>query len=185
MNVMVSLREATRSMHIRLEKRLTIKDRFSELACYRDHLALLLGFYAIAEARWSEALAPALSDLSARCKTVQLARDLAAVGGTQVPGAIVPAMANTAAALGGFYVLEGATLGGQHLLPLVERRLDLSASHGASDLASYGSDVGPMWQRFGAAVESHCQTADAAGSAIAGAQATFQAMENWLCGAPA
>jgi len=185
MNVMVSLREATWPLHLRLEKRLAIKDRFSDLDCYRDHLALLLGFYSVAEAEWSASLAPALSDLPARYKTAQLARDLAALGGVPVPGAMVPAVANTAAALGGFYVLEGATLGGQHLLPLVERRLGLSAEHGASYLASYGSDVGPMWQRFGAAVESHCQTAEATESAIAGAQATFQAIEDWLCGAQA
>ncbi|NMM26496.1 MAG: biliverdin-producing heme oxygenase [Glaciimonas sp.] len=185
MNVMISLREATWPMHLRLEKRLSIKDRFSELACYRHHLALLESFYTAAEAEWSPWLAAVLSDLPARYKAPLLGRDLAALGGTPILGAIVPTATDSAFALGSFYVLEGATLGGQHLLPLVERRLGLSAQHGASYLASYGSEVAVMWQRFGAAVESHCQTAHATGCAIAGANATFQAMENWLCGAQA
>ncbi len=168
-------------MHLRLEKRLAIKDRFSELSCYRDHLALLEAFYAAAEAEWGPWLAPVLSDLSVRYKAPLLARDLAAIGGTPILGATVPAVTDAASALGCFYVIEGATLGGQHLLPLVERRLGLSAQHGASYLASYGVEVGAMWQRFGAAVASHCQTEDATRRAIAGAQATFQAMEDWLC----
>ena len=185
MNVMLSLKEATWPVHLRLEKRLAVKDRFSELGRYREHLALLAAFYTVAEAEWDAWLAPVLADWPARRKAPLLARDLADVGGTPLARPIVPIATDAAFALGCMYVLEGATLGGQHLLPLVQRQLGLSAEHGASFLASYGTDVREMWRRFGAAVESHCQDAGAGARAVAGAQATFLAMEDWLCGVPA
>ena len=185
MHVMISLKEATWPVHLRLEKRLAVKDRFSDLARYRHHLALLAAFYAIAETAWDASLAPVLADWPARRKAPLLARDLVAVGGTALAGATVPTATDSAFALGCLYVLEGATLGGQHLLPLVQRQLGLSGEHGASYLASYGNEVGAMWRRFGAAVESHCQDADAGARAVAGAVATFLALEEWLCGAPA
>jgi len=179
---MTSLKEATWDTHLRLEKRLAVKARFATLAAYRDHIGRLWAFYAAAETEWNDLLAPALNDLPARRKASLLAEDLLALGGAQGSLAPVPAMRDSASALGGFYVLEGATLGGQHLLPLVERGLGLSASHGAAYLASYGPQVAAMWQRFGAAVEAHCQTPEAQGQAAAAAQSTFLAMEAWLCG---
>jgi heme oxygenase len=180
---MAALRQATWPVHQRLEKRLAVKDRFADLDGYRAHLARLLAFYALAEESWGEWLAPALGDFSARRKAALLRRDLAAVGGLALPDApsIAPA-GSTAAALGGFYVLEGATLGGQHLLPLVERRLGLSAANGASYLASYGAQTAAMWQRFGAAVEAHCLDPEATASAVAAAHLTFTTLESWLCG---
>jgi len=180
--VMAAMKKATWPMHQRLEKRLAIKDRFGDLDSYRAHLARLLAFHAAAEAAWGAWLAPALSDFAERRKTALLMQDLAAVGGRPFHGAaIVPAAASTAAALGGLYVLEGATLGGQYLLPLVERRLGLSAGHGASYLASYGPEVAVMWQGFGAAVHAHCLTPEASAHAVAAAQATFASLENCLC----
>jgi heme oxygenase len=91
-------------------------------------------------------------------------------------------VADEVAALGGFYVLEGATLGGQHLLPIVQRKLGLSASHGASYLASYGPDVKEMWRRFSAIVDARCETVQDRQHASATARATFLALETWLCG---
>ncbi len=53
------------------------------------------------------------------------------------------------------------TLGGQHLLPIVHRKLGLSATHRASYLASYGPDVHEMWRRFSAIVDARCATPEA------------------------
>ena len=179
---MTALKQATWPMHQHLEKSLGIKDRFSDLARYREHLARLLRFHTAAEKAWAMWLTPALSDFAVRRKAALLMHDLRAVGGVPMTGVItLPVVNDTATALGCFYVLEGATLGGQHLLPLVQRRLGLSAGHGASYLASYGPEVGTMWQRFGAAVEAYCTTPEAAARAVAAAQATFTALEDWLC----
>ena len=185
MTVMDALKYATKDVHIRLEKRLAVKDRFSELALYLDYIANLWAFYAAAEAEWAALLEPVLKDFPARRKAALLANDLQAVGGTPGSFAVIPAITDTASALGGFYVLEGATLGGQHLLPIAERKLGLSSEKGASYLASYGSQVLEMWQTYGAAVESYCQTPESAEHAVAAALATFLSMEECLCGAPA
>lgn len=183
--IMAALREGSWLVHQRLHQRLAIKDRFADMECYRAHLAQLLAYYAAAEQAWGAWLAPALDDFDARRKTVLLGRDLAAVGGQ--PLKTVPALEAvdcTAAALGSFYVLEGATLGGQHLLPLAVRRLGVSPAHGASYLASYGAQVDVMWHRFGVAVEAHCRTPKTCERAVAAAEATFTHLENWLCGEP-
>ena len=186
MDIMVLLKEATRDAHLRLERRLGVKDRFSNLARYREHIALLLAFHAAAEHAWAQRLTPVLSDFPARCKAHLLARDLVAIGGAPIPQvAAVPDLLDSASALGGFYVLEGATLGAQHLLPLVQRSLGLSSEKGASYLASYGADVGDMWRRFGTSVTAHCQSASDCTRAVHGAQVTFQAMEDGLCGVQA
>ena len=186
MDIMVLLKDSTRDAHQRLERRLGVKDRFSNIASYRDHIAKLLTFHATAERAWAHWLNPVLSDFPARCKAHLLAHDLTTLGGVPIAGATaVPNLLDSASALGGFYVLEGATLGGRHLLPLVQRSLGLSDAQGVSYLASYGTEVDDMWRRFGTSVMAHCQSASANACAIAGAQATFLAMEDCLCGAQA
>jgi heme oxygenase len=182
---MKSLKAATWDAHRRLEKRLAVNDRFADLAAYRHHLAQLGAFYAAAEADWAAWLTQALPDFPSRKKAALLAEDVECLGGTAAPAATAPAVSSVAAALGGYYVLEGATLGGQVLLPVVERRLGLSATRGARYLASYGPATGQMWQRFGTAVEAHCPTPATVTQATAAAQATFLALETWLLGAAA
>ncbi len=181
MTAMKALKDATWTIHKRLEKRLAIKNRFSELGLYREHIAKLEAFHRDAEAVWGHLLEQALPDLPARRKTELLAKDMEVVGGTPIMGAPIPVISDVPSALGAFYVLEGATLGGQHLLPLIETKLGLSASRGASFFASYGSQVKAMWALFGQAVEKHCEPSDATRSAVAAAESTFLAMEAWLC----
>jgi heme oxygenase len=182
MTAMNALKDASWTIHLRLEKRLAVKQRFSELSRYREHIARLECFHSAVETEWRPLLESALTDFQARRKAPLLANDLEAAGGAQIAGAAVPTVADTSSALGAFYVLEGATLGGQHLLPLVEAKLGFSAEFGASYFASYGPDVQAMWKLFGATVENHCTTPDTTACAIAAARATFLALETWLCG---
>jgi len=181
MSAMENLKAATWPIHLRLEKRLAIKRLFSDLTEYRELIARLEAFHRAAELKWAALLEQALPDFPARRKAPLLARDLNAVGGKPIAVAVVPTVTDAASALGAFYVLEGQTQGGQHLLPLVEARLGLSAACGASFFASYRSEVGAMWQAFAAAVETNCDTPEANRSAIAAAETTFLAMEAWLC----
>jgi heme oxygenase len=181
MSAMENLKAATWNIHLRMEKRLEVKRVFSSLADYRAFIVRLEAFHRPAEMAWGAELEQALPDFPARRKAPLLASDLEALGGQPIAGAVVPAVSGAASALGAFYVLEGQTQGGRHLLPLAESRLGLSATRGASFLASYGAETGVMWQAFAAAVESHCQTSEANRSAIAAAESTFLAMEAWLC----
>ena len=157
------LRTATWASHQRLEKRVDVKARFASRAAYLEHLAKLWGFYSAVEQRIGrEVFAQALPDYEARRKLPLLTADLLVLG--LEPGAIeqlprcpsVPDCTDTANAFGCVYVLEGATLGGRTLLPLAMSRLDLSAGHGATYLASYGEEVTAMWRMFGSALDAWC-----------------------------
>jgi heme oxygenase len=183
------LKEMTWDIHVRLEKRLAVKDRLSNVDLYSAHLGQLLAFHDAAEKQWGGLLQLVLDDYPARLKAPLLKLDIEALGG-DLPECCalhkswprIPDAADPAEALGGFYVLEGATLGGRHLLPIVERKLGLSTSHGAGHLASYGSEVLPMWGKFCATVEAECATPHTRDRAGAMARDTFLALETWLCG---
>ena len=158
---MAALRAASWPCHQALERRIDVGSRFTDRGRYQSHLARLWGFCSVLEPGLdAAALQAALPDLEARRKTPLLARDLAALGVTPQELAALPrcthlpASPDVSAALGVIYVFEGATLGGQTLLPLVHRRLGLV--QGIAFLSSYGDQVAPMWERFGAALESWC-----------------------------
>ncbi len=181
-SAMENLKAATWPIHLRLEKRLEVKRLFSDLAAYRDLIARLEAFHRVAELEWAALLEQTLCDFPARRKAPLLANDLEVLGGAPLEGVAVPAVTDRASALGGFYVLEGQTQGGRHLLPIVEARLGLSASRGASFFASYGPDVDARWRMFAAVIETHCAASKAKRRAIAAAEFVFLAMEAWLCG---
>jgi len=183
------LRATSWPRHQRLEKRLNVKHRFTSRDAYSAHLALMWGFCAGLERSLDpHAMHLALEDFGARSKLPLLERDLtvlgfdtAAIAGLPVcPG--FPAESDIASAFGSLYVLEGATLGGRTLLPLVHGNLGYSAESGAAFLASYGEAVGMMWQRFGAALESWCCSAERKARAADAATLTFARLEHWLCG---
>jgi heme oxygenase len=186
------LRAATAHCHRRLEKRMDVGHRFCSAARYRGYLEVMFGFYApFEQALGSHAVRHVLTDFAARCKTALLSDDLAALGvGADCIASLprcagIPSCQDEAAALGSLYVLEGATLGGQILLPMVEQRLRLTRQSGASYLASYGHDTRAMWQRFGSVVESWCADSERRATAAAAAVATFESLEAWACADPA
>lgn len=186
---MARLRAASWPAHQRLERRLDVKTRFCQPAAYRAYLEKMWGFCAAIEQHLdTSAFGEALHDYDARRKLPLLASDLIALG--LAPEAVarlprcgaVPACADTSAAFGCAYVLEGATLGGRSLLPLVQQRLGYTGDRGARFLASYGDHTLARWRAFGAAVEHWCSSGARAGAAAAAALATFEALEAWLCG---
>ena len=191
MSAIAELRSATWASHQRLEKRLDIKARFTDPQAYRAHLERMWGFCAALERRARSHLCDgALADYDKRCKAPLLMRDLIALGADcgSVAGlpncADLPEMMDAAAAFGCVYVLEGATLGGRTLLPMVQSRLGYTANHGAAYLASYGEDVGSMWSAFGAALDAWCDAPERRVSAVNAGVATFTALGQWLCGNP-
>jgi heme oxygenase len=146
------------------------------------------GFCAALESRLGhEAFRGALVDYESRRKLPALTRDLLALGASHASVSmlprcsLVPECRDPAAAFGCVYVLEGATLGGRVLLPLVRSRLGLTEQSGASFLASYGEDIGPKWRTFGAALDAWCSGPRRRACAEQSAVATFQALEAWLC----
>jgi heme oxygenase len=182
------LRAATAHCHRRLEKRLDVAHRFSSVSTYRTYLEGMFGFYAPFEQSLSlHAVRRLLTDYEARRKSSLLSQDLGALG--VPPDSIaslprcprIPLCENEAAALGSLYVLEGTTLGGQVLLPMVEQRLQLTRQSGASYLGSYGQNIPVMWTRFCSVVESWCVDRARRATAAAAAVATFESLEAWVC----
>lgn len=191
MSAIAELRAATWASHQRLEKRLDIKARFSSHAAYRGHLVQMWGFCAGLEQNIAtDAFGDALADYPQRRKLPLLTRDLAALGFDplsvdQLPRcASLPECTDTATAFGCVYVLEGATLGGRTLLPLVEKSMGLTVDSGAAFLSSYGEAVAGMWRSFGAALDTWCETPARRERAAAAAVATFDSLDHWLCGSP-
>ncbi len=190
-SAIADLRAATWPSHQRLEKRIDFKARIASATAYRAHIERMWGFYAVLEPRIGSGInGGALADFDLRRKLPLLRLDLLALGVTDKAVDALPRCASapycddTAAALGCAYVLEGATLGGRTLMPLVQSRLGLTAERGAAFLCSYGEAVGAMWRSFGAAVDLQCRDNAQRARAAAAAVATFTALEGWLCGCP-
>jgi heme oxygenase (biliverdin-IX-beta and delta-forming) len=189
---MARLRNATWSSHQRLEKRLDVKRRFSTHDQYRGYLEKMWGFCAPLEQQLERhPFGSVLADYESRRKLPLLTHDLIAMGATASSVASLPRCvavadcADLAGAFGCAYVMEGATLGGRTLLPLVQSRLGVNAQHGAKFLASYGEGILGKWRTFGAALEVWCCTPERQKSAAWAAVATFETLEGWLCGAAA
>lgn len=192
MSAIAELRRATWPSHQRLEKRIDFKARLETVGAYRAHIEKMWGFYvAIEPGLVSGDLRRWLPDFDARRKVPLLERDLAALGAgssgvAQLPRCpSVPACADVASAFGCAYVLEGATLGGRSLTPLVEARLGLTVDSGAAFLASYGDSVEEKWRAFGDALDRCCSIDRHRVRAAEAASATFSALELWLCGGDA
>lgn len=191
MSAIAELRSATWPSHQRLEKRLDVKARFTAVDAYRAHLEKMWGFCAAIERRIGcHFFDGALADYDQRRKVPLIERDLIALGMESesvvelVCCETLPELGDPAAAFGCIYVLEGATLGGRTLLPIVQSRLGFTADHGAAYLASYGEDVGSMWGAFGVALDRWCEAAERRVRAAQTAVATFTSLDEWLCGNP-
>jgi len=186
---MAELRSATWGCHQQLEKRLDVKNRFTDRGSYRSYLGKMWGFCAVLEGRLGQqTFGGALEDYDRRRKLPLLTRDLIALGCgadsvMRLPCCdFIPDLSDPAAAFGCVYVLEGATLGGRSLLPLVRDRLGLSADHGAAFLASYGDNVDSMWNMFRAAIEAWCGSEERRVRATQTAVAIFGSLDRWFCG---
>jgi heme oxygenase (biliverdin-IX-beta and delta-forming) len=144
------LRRETAPAHSRLETFIETRDFFASVTRYTAFLQASQAFQSEAEKALDECDAAAVIPDWPRRQRARLARnDLQALGQTCTDASTftLTKVATPEWVLGVAYVLEGATLGGGVLLKTVAR-LNVSAEHGASFLASYGSQRGAMWQAF-------------------------------------
>ncbi|MBU1374761.1 MAG: biliverdin-producing heme oxygenase [Alphaproteobacteria bacterium] len=177
------LRDATRVDHDRLEARMDILARIVTAESRRELVERFHGLHAEAEA----ALAPSLAslpglDFETRRRSVQLAADLATLGGKAVPPSDAAVPAGVAEALGRMYVLEGSTLGGRVIRRTVEARGDSMV--GLSFLDPYGDRVGERWRAFLAVLDAQARTPDDVEAMVRGAVAGFHHAERRLCDEP-
>jgi heme oxygenase len=178
------LKLATAAAHSSLECVLAKRGYFDGREQYIQYLQRFLAFQDEAERALDTALtAEAVPDWAQRRRAHLARADLETLGAPERhfprSSGRLPQPTSTEQALGIVYVLEGSTLGGAYLLKQLAP-LGISAAHGGSYLASYGSDRGKMWQRFLFTLEeAHLRRARAE-SIAAAAIATFAAARHYL-----
>lgn len=180
---LLRLRHATADAHRRVENVVALFGT-DERAGYERYLGRLLGLYEPLEPLLERGLGD-LRGLSwdARRKTPALQRDLSwlEVDTRRLPRCTnLPCFSTLAFALGGLYVVEGATLGGRAQLRRLERSLGVSPAAGAAFLGCYGDDVDARWQGTRAILAAAATDERVAREIHAGATATFEAFERWL-----
>jgi heme oxygenase len=182
--LLLRLKDETRDVHESLERDLDLLQPDLTLERYRSIVERFYGFYQ----PWERAVKPLVSEhlsdfAEARAKVPKLVEDLAYLG--RKPDKIqickkLPACLTWPAILGGLYVTEGATLGGQIISRKLEQTLGLSARRGVAFFSSYGLQVGTMWRSFCIALQANTPS-DREDLVIDAARQTFVSMHQWLC----
>jgi heme oxygenase (biliverdin-IX-beta and delta-forming) len=181
-SLLEQLKLKTAISHQRLEKTVDVLNPALTRAGYGTLLSNFYAFYAPHEQQLFEAGAWAELefDLEARRKLPLLERDLKALG-VALPVWCQPIrLEGFAQLLGGLYVTEGATLGGQVMTRHLKTSLGLTPDSGAAFFASYGERVGSMWLEFKAFLNSQAVDQKTESEIVAGALETFRAFEAWL-----
>ena len=176
--IMKALKAATAETHERLEAGMRMDEHLATARDYRHLLTAFYGLYQPLETALEPLAHQVLEDWPTRRKVPRLEQDLDKLGldehaVSKLPQADVFPITKHEQAFGCLYVLEGATLGGQ----LITRRLgDLAVPSGF--FSSYGSEVGPMWRRFGHQLGAR-EDLDST-EVVEAANATFSLFDSWF-----
>ena len=147
--VLAELRAATSGEHTALEDVVAIERRIATPGGYESLLPPFFGFYQPLEAilahhPWTEEL-----NFESRKKSAWLAEDLQEAGHDFSKVRLcedLPSVGGMGHAWGCLYVLEGSTLGGQHISRMLDQRgVKVDTSH---FFRSYGTEVSSKWKSF-------------------------------------
>jgi heme oxygenase len=179
------LRNETREEHQHIEERLDLLRPDLSLSAYAHILSRFYGFYRPWESHVADFASCILPDyLVRRQKVHNLTADLNYLG-IGVPSlplcSAVPSYKNVSAVLGGLYVTEGATLGGQIISRHLRRTFDFPECRGDTFFRSYGESVGPMWSSFRDILAGH-SSPSTDDEIIRAAKRTFEALSQWFEG---
>jgi heme oxygenase len=180
------LKETTAETHRAVEDVTRLGDPSMRRERYQRLVERFYGFLVV----WDPAAAAVVpaehrAFFDERRKIAKLESDLAALGLTEAEIAGLPRAGDEARpktfaeVLGGMYVFEGATLGGQYIARNVEKNLGMSEGRGYSFFRSYGDDVGRMWKAFKETVDEMAPAA-MHDEIVAAANRTFEAFHGWL-----
>jgi heme oxygenase len=119
-----------------------------------------------------------------RRKASALLNDITAISGQPavVPDSCVdiPAITNTAQALGAMYVLEGSTLGGQVICQILQRNLHVPELSAALNFFNgYGSETQSYWDTFVHYLQGYNGTAAQQEQMLDAAADTFDKFRLW------
>lgn len=189
MSFLQLLKTQTTEQHVALENQLDIGERFKTREDYIKLLERFFTLYAPLEKELEQAAdwQQLGWDFEARRKTPWLENDLTALGlSAQDVSALpnctdLPALTETAQAIGCLYVLEGSTLGGQVITRLLKDSLHISPEEGGRFFAGYREQTVPNWRQFGAWAEGWAaENPDLQPLAVDAARKTFVSFSRWL-----
>jgi heme oxygenase len=180
------LKRETSAAHQYLEAQLGLLDPGLDVRRYRRVLETFYGFYVPIESevtRLAAAGQPPGFPLRARAGLIE--RDLLALGLSPAALAVLPRCTDRPELscvedlAGCLYVLEGACLGGQVLLPLLRRRLGIAKGCGAAFFAGDEDGTSPRWALVVAWLDGLPRTGASTARIISAATATFDAFARW------
>lgn len=122
--------------------------------------------------------------LEGRRKTSLLEQDLQWLG-IASPDSLpiceqIPQISSAESVYGCLYVVEGATLGGQHISRHVQQVLNISNDAGGRFFHCYGQRTGDMWQTFRGTLDSFASTPEAQDQVVTAALETFSTLRKWF-----
>lgn len=183
-DVLARIREQTRDAHRALERRAPFFHDELDAARYIDWLRLMGAFHARVEQGLDSVGLEAATGWRHRRRSPLVDLDLRTLGAPPRPplgmgdgfdGLDWP---NTLAGwVGALYVVEGSALGGRVILKQVTRVLGWTAEHGAAFFAPHGDATGAVWADCLGLLRSVGRDAAAADQVVAGAVATFGALD--------
>ena len=179
---MSELRASTAHEHRELEDEVEIVECLKSVERYRSLLEVFFGFVEPLEAQLANYSWERLGlNFDERRKARVLENDLRALGvdASTLPRCEeLPELVSFEEACGALYVMEGSTLGGQHILRMArESGLPEGATH---YFQSYGVRVGEMWRELGAALNAHAEPGERSPQVVEGARKTFRAFQHWF-----
>ena len=172
--------------HQHLEAQLGLLDPGLDVHRYLRVLETFYGFYVPVEidvTRLAAAGLPLGFPLRARADLIE--RDLLALGRSPPELAALPLcrdrpeLSSFEELAGSLYVLEGACLGGQVLIPLLHRRLGIAKDSGAAFFAGDEERTLPRWAVIVAWLDGLPRTGASTAKIISAAKATFDAFARW------
>lgn len=184
----VELRARTALLHGQVENVLGLPGAICTRADYASWLARFLGLYEPIERslatfpRWKESG----FELPSRSQSSRIAADLTALDTDpdnvrHAPPAMLPELPTFAHAVGVFYVLQGARLGGRLILRDLKTRIGPEIRGATRFFGGHGEAAGPTWQDVRVALDDfgreHPQRRD---QVVSGAQRTFCTMLAWF-----
>jgi heme oxygenase len=181
------LKRETACLHRRLETDLGLLEADLSLDRYRRILELFFGFYSSIEAGMGHLVSAGLAlgfRLQARAGLIE--SDLRSIGLShcQVAGlrrcVDLPRLSTREELAGCLYVIEGASLGGQFIAPVLRDRLGVDQTCGASFFIGDGERTRERWSLFLIWLEDLVRGGAATGEIITSARATFLAFALWM-----
>jgi heme oxygenase len=179
------VRAETHQQHQQLESVLPLSNPSLSAEDYKEVLKVFLGIFEPLEHALRHVELPGDLEFEKRTRTKLLKDDLQALGLTAAEISAIPrfeglsAFPSPAHAMGVMYVLEGSTLGGQHVTRLLHDRIGLNADSGCSFFSSHGRDVGSMWKKFCEVVRHEVVVTRDREEFVNAAKWTFSSFEMW------